>query len=129
MKYTISRSSHGYCKEDKDGNPVPPHPGAAQEPFPVRQRNTAKNESEYFCNQRAYTSTPRGWHDDGTNHTTWSGGICRQMGTELYWTLEIPDLFAFVNSVGRCVLTPPSDPKETDSAGLWHIEIYDGYRE
>lgn len=129
MKYTIHRTSHGYAKEDINGNPVAPHPGAVQEPFPCWEFNYAKNESEYFCRQRLYTGNPRGWRDEGTNHTTWSGGICRQRGEELKWTIEVPDILAFINSVGRCILTPPGPPGKPDSPLLWHIEIYDDYRE
>lgn len=124
MKYVIHRTSHGYDKEDISGNPVPPHPGAVQEPFPCWDCRTLPTPDAFLI------KFAESWFTRGTGHTTWSRGICRKNGVRLHWTLEIPDLFTFINSVGRCVVTPPGDPKEDYfNTGLWHIEIYDDYRE
>lgn len=61
------------------------------------------------------------WYERGTNHRVENGKICRDLGKEEEWEVEIPDLLEFVKKHERCILRIEE--------GRPSIEIYDDYRE
>lgn len=62
------------------------------------------------------------WFLRGTNHRVENGMIKRDLGTIQEWAVEIPDILAFVDKYGECVVG-------RNSNGFYEIEIYDDYRE
>jgi len=132
MKYIISKTSHtdeDYAKlsdgtPDWASDPIP-HPDAKQELLENWDLRTCKTPEE-FNKRLADLGGP--WNQHGTGHTTWSGGIKRRMADTPLWTIEIKDLIAFTKANGRIVLSPPNTDRYGPNA-LFHIEIYNDYRE
>jgi len=73
-----------------------------------------------------YKGTSGWWYSRGSNHRVDQHGyICRDMGTELIWVVQLDtldDLLAFTARYGPCIVKENLD-------GNFELEIYDGYRE
>jgi len=114
-----TRSQH-----DDDDNPVSPCEGAFRAPYVRVDRRTFKTEAEHDSNGFiGRDGKPDLWRDQGSNHRTWEGGICRDFDDE-DWFIEIDDVIAFMRKHGRLVIGPWFLSPEIIS-----IEIYDDYRE
>jgi len=70
----------------------------------------------------AYSHTEAWWYSKGTNHRVENGHIKRDLGFNEVYVLKIPDIWAFVEKHGQCVLS-------INSEGFRVVEIYDDYRE
>ena len=69
-----------------------------------------------------YGHTEDWWYSKGKNHRVENGHIKRDLEPEAVYIVEIPDLWAFVERHGQCVLS-------MNSEGFRVVEIYDDYRE
>jgi hypothetical protein len=70
----------------------------------------------------AYGHTDAWWYGRGTNHRVENGHIKRDIGVNEVYVLKIPDIWAFIEKHGDCVLS-------INSEGFRVVEIYDDYRE
>ena len=70
----------------------------------------------------AHCGTNGDWWELGENHRIENGCICRDMGWQQEWFVELADVMWFVRQHGPCVVSIDSDGHES-------IEIYDDYRE
>jgi len=70
----------------------------------------------------AYGHTEAWWYGEGTNHRVENGHIKRDLEPEAVYVVEIPDIWAFVEKHGDCVLS-------INSEGFRVVEIYDDDRE
>ena len=114
MKFLVTRTSL-YSAD------TPPCPGAVLELLPSWDVRTFKTPAEHDAR---FPAEP--WLKYGTEHTTWSGGIRRRLEDRAVWTIDIPNLLAFVAEHGHCIL----EAANPDTGKLLpSIEIYDDYRE
>ena len=107
--FRISRSSTYLSK---------PHPDAFEKPVIVVDRRCVDDPKKIPFND----GTDGDWYIKGTNHRIENGSICRDMGFENDWFIEISDIMQFVRDNGRCVV-------DIDDDGFNTIEIYDSWRE
>ena len=117
MKYVVSRTS--IWRVDPD---IPPCPGAKIETLMTADIRTVSNPDEL--------PSKNVWYSQGQNHRTIEGCIVRDMPVNV-WTVEIPDLHAFVQEHGDIILSHYSDIVYGDGKNLklFKVEIYDDYRE
>lgn len=73
----------------------PPVPGAVQRTITVHDVRNVDDP-----NKLAFREA---WYEHGTNHRVIKGCIWRDMGEELAWFIEIPDIAAFVREHGSCL--------------------------
>jgi hypothetical protein len=70
----------------------------------------------------AHNGTDGDWWIKGTNHRIEDGCICRDMGWQKSWFIELSDVMEFARHYGTCVVSVANDGHE-------EIEIYDDHRE
>lgn len=116
MRYIISRSSSFSEK---------PHPDAVGK-FPVLKRDirTFKDKQEWLSRFPHDEKRAIEW---GVTESGLPFRIVSSSGVE--WIIDIPDLLAFVKENGQCILHPPPEEYLGELEGLYHIEIYDDWRE
>lgn len=100
------------------GGHTPPCEGAVQRMTVIVDWRYTDDPKKLRCNK----GTDGDWWIRGTNHRIENGCICRDLGWQAGWFIEIPDVMDFVRQYGDCVVS-------IDEDGYESIEIYDDYRE
>ncbi len=126
MRFYVRRTSNGYG----DGGP-PPIPEAIPAKVPRWDVRTFKSPEEFDAR---FGQEP--WLSRGTDHRVLRGprggstGICRRMGDEDGWIVEIDSLAALlvlVDKYGDLVLTHVDNRGAPDDP--YQLEVYDSWRE
>lgn len=99
-------------------SPEPPCDGAYQ----IRVTRVDRRLTDDPKKVPSGRGTDEWWYDRGTNHRVEDGCICRDLGVDTLWAVDVPDLVEFVRDSGQIVLY-------IEDNGMPVIEIYDGYRE
>ena len=119
MRFIVSRTSGGFSDDEP-----PPCDGLERVTAPEVDARTFATEEEH---DQRFPHVP--WRDRGTNHRTWSGGICRDLEPGTAWVRDfatMADLAAFIEEHGTCILGVDRGYGHPDHMTL---EIYDDYRE
>lgn len=106
MRYIISRTS---------GIPV-------EGSYKVSRTRVDRRSTDDPAKVPAYRGDSAWWFEQGKNHRIENGMICRDLGQEEKWVIDIDDLLVFVREHGECILS-------IDRDGWPEIEIYDDYRD
>lgn len=109
MRYIVSRTSF------VEGPPVD---GACK----VSRTRVDRRSTDDPSKIPAYGGQSAWWFEKGSNHRIENGRICRDLGTEEVWVVDIDDVLEFVKKHGQCVIS-------IDFDGWPEIEVYDDYRE
>ncbi len=92
------------------------------EAFKIVRVNTDTRNCDDPKKIPAHGGTDGDWFLRGTNHRVENGKIKRDLGTQEKWAVEVPDIQAFVDKYGDCVVGRDAD-------GFCTVEIYDDCRE
>lgn len=118
MKYIISRTSI-------TGDELP-HPQAVQETSTqYKDVRTFKSREEWIA---------RFPHDNSTNVITW--GVTSENNpyriiplVNTFYTITLDNILDFIKDVGQVIISAPTEGGLVEAEDLFHIEIYDDYRE
>ena len=110
MRYIVSRTSGIFEGEPIEGS------------YKIARTRVDRRTTNDPAKIPAYKGESAWWFETGENHRIENGMICRDMGQEEKWVIDIDDVLDFVKENGQCVVY-------IDSDGWPNIEIYDTYRE